>query len=796
VPVLLAHHRLKIFVCAALLWGTSTAVRIQAADEQVKQGATTSQVQLEHVGAQVANIESMSLIDVSSYQSGESVYVLGNNMPGDGGDGRFIYSRDSQALDDGGVIIQPKVGKGRWSRIYDQGSIKPEWWGAQNNVSVDSTVPICKALSLANRLQGGRVVLSGGRYKITDTIRVIGNYSKTRYPENSVVGVGLSGAGQNATRLEWWGKADLQTVRKAMIVMEGFTFIENLELISPRYFETMDSSLEQTKTCYYGIVLQGTAWKMSIINVNVRFFHVCLSGGIIKKWTDRNGNGIEFEPKSGGQQLDADVAQWDFRNCCFVARTQEFFDGSLNKIIQKNASGSLLSRGSGASLDLSLAPVSDGSYAVELGTPQAVNVTFTGCSIVQDNVEVNGTIRVHNAGNVIFESCLITAPPAVLDNSFGLFENIQSGGSTVHFDHCYHIGGIFHGNGSQGLVTITNGDGENGPREAYEGAVVLFSPLPHVSCFGQSLRIDGLNIGRGSQKKIIVLSRLQQTTSVGCPFGTTSVFTGTAEHYRMKDLNGISMLEIGHETLTSLVRFEPSTSLLPNIALLLKGRQLNPLLLEKTIYNQPPHSDASGFSNNRALSGIPMLLASHGAKNVFEAMVPIEDSICYNFSADIFVSIEQPEGSRSAPWLARLELEYFNAKQEQLAKGPVMLSSSDPTINLQVLVNGSITRLRQFHLVPPVGSSYAAVRFEAREPNDGTVDIAIGNIRLWPAPSEEVSDWIPNPEFAASAPPSSGVWREGDFVRNNGPEATELFGWSCISGGEPGRWVAFARIRR
>ena len=49
---------------------------------------------------------------------------------------------------------------------------------------------------------------------------------------------------------------------------------------------------------------------------------------------------------------------------------------------------------------------------------------------------------------------------------------------------------------------------------------------------------------------------------------------------------------------------------------------------------------------------------------------------------------------------------------------------------------------------------------------------------------------------ADTAAPISGAWEQGDFVRNKAPGELGtagskylVFGWSCITSGEPGTWV-------
>jgi hypothetical protein len=50
---------------------------------------------------------------------------------------------------------------------------------------------------------------------------------------------------------------------------------------------------------------------------------------------------------------------------------------------------------------------------------------------------------------------------------------------------------------------------------------------------------------------------------------------------------------------------------------------------------------------------------------------------------------------------------------------------------------------------------------------------------------------------AMGAPPSTGIWAQGDFIRNAMPSETGstgnkyvIAGWLCVTSGTPGAWVA------
>ena len=45
-----------------------------------------------------------------------------------------------------------------------------------------------------------------------------------------------------------------------------------------------------------------------------------------------------------------------------------------------------------------------------------------------------------------------------------------------------------------------------------------------------------------------------------------------------------------------------------------------------------------------------------------------------------------------------------------------------------------------------------------------------------------------------TAPPTSGTWVRGDWVKNSLPSTTGYFGWICVDSGTPGTWAGFGLI--
>jgi hypothetical protein len=96
---------------------------------------------------QVATIASLKVATVTNIPNGTQVSVLGYYAAGDGGGGDFQYSSASVATDNGGTIIQPNVGSGRWLRVGIANSVSVLWFGAIASDGIDDTATIQAALS-------------------------------------------------------------------------------------------------------------------------------------------------------------------------------------------------------------------------------------------------------------------------------------------------------------------------------------------------------------------------------------------------------------------------------------------------------------------------------------------------------------------------------------------------------------------------------------------------------------------------------------------------------------------------
>ena len=78
---------------------------------------------------QVDTVEALLATDVP--EDGQWLLVTGYRRPGDGGGGVFRYSAASEAAADGGTVLAPESGTGRYVRVFDpEADVYAEWFGA------------------------------------------------------------------------------------------------------------------------------------------------------------------------------------------------------------------------------------------------------------------------------------------------------------------------------------------------------------------------------------------------------------------------------------------------------------------------------------------------------------------------------------------------------------------------------------------------------------------------------------------------------------------------------------------
>lgn len=116
-------------------------------------------------------VASIAALKALTPSAGDAVNVLGYYASGDGGGGTFYYDGASSATDNGGTVIAPNAGAGRWLRIYS-GEVNIRWFGAKGDNVTDDTAAIQAALGLKVS-----AYIPKGRYIITAPLNMTNNNS-------------------------------------------------------------------------------------------------------------------------------------------------------------------------------------------------------------------------------------------------------------------------------------------------------------------------------------------------------------------------------------------------------------------------------------------------------------------------------------------------------------------------------------------------------------------------------------------------------------------------------------------
>ncbi|MDD2762792.1 MAG: glycosyl hydrolase family 28-related protein [Opitutaceae bacterium] len=117
----------------------------------------------------VSTIAALKAVPVSGLITGCKADVLGYNAAGDGGGGAFYYDPASGAPDNGGTVIHPAIGPGRWLRLFS-GPINVRWFGAYGDGIHDDYTVIMATITAART--NGTVYFPRGVYAVGTTIQI------------------------------------------------------------------------------------------------------------------------------------------------------------------------------------------------------------------------------------------------------------------------------------------------------------------------------------------------------------------------------------------------------------------------------------------------------------------------------------------------------------------------------------------------------------------------------------------------------------------------------------------------
>lgn len=186
---LLTHCLLVVFAATAF-----------AQRENLQRGIGTNTIVGTSANApfRVATIAALKATTIASVvANSQIVEVAGYLAAGDGGGGVFQYSSASAATDNGGTIIAPNTGTGRWLRVYSDW-LNVKWFGATGDGTTNDTSALQASLDAIPAV-GGKIIIPAGTYLITGA-------GLTVSKPTTIQGAGWGRHGENgATVLKYTG---------------------------------------------------------------------------------------------------------------------------------------------------------------------------------------------------------------------------------------------------------------------------------------------------------------------------------------------------------------------------------------------------------------------------------------------------------------------------------------------------------------------------------------------------------------------------------------------------------------
>lgn len=191
---------------------------------------------------------------------------------------------------------------GAWVRIFDYGSIKPEWFGAAVGAATDSAVGVQAAIDLLTAItRGGTLVFGSGQYYFSSTVLI-------NYP-------GISIRGSSFVSTVFYGNHSNGPV---VTNRSGYSTIENIDFLAvPARFSGSRTDLAGRPNV--GLYLR--AVQMIIRNIRVIgqphtgiVFGAGSAFNILERFTTtgNKGNGLQFDP---GALFGDTNEQFGFAKC-------------------------------------------------------------------------------------------------------------------------------------------------------------------------------------------------------------------------------------------------------------------------------------------------------------------------------------------------------------------------------------------------------------------------------------------------------------------------------------------------
>jgi hypothetical protein len=118
--------------------GTDTVLLRQSSTGNIKSALVSTLANAASPLQVVDSIAALKALPTDGVSDGAITEITGYSEAGGGGEGQFYYDSTSSEADDGGMIIAPDDGSGRWKRLYGD-RLMVEWFGAVGGATDDTS---------------------------------------------------------------------------------------------------------------------------------------------------------------------------------------------------------------------------------------------------------------------------------------------------------------------------------------------------------------------------------------------------------------------------------------------------------------------------------------------------------------------------------------------------------------------------------------------------------------------------------------------------------------------------------
>lgn len=351
----------------------------------------------------VDNVAALKALTVSGITDGQLYITRGYYSDNDGGQGTYIYDTASTASDNGGTVIAPTAGSGRFLLQYS-GELNVKQFGAKGDQVNDDTQAFQK--SIDSFTGGGIIFVPQGKYKITDEITIRSGISIKG--TSSVDGVFGSPAGTENPSFIYQTTASKYVFKFNQAQVTCVT-ISDITLSS-----TSSPSVNPSATIC-GIYMSGTAplqTNRNIVFERVSFlcFDIAVNVQSIGGPVDWNCHPVSvndctfFANSTGVLFNTVNADSWIFTNTSFTLSSNN------SKGISCIRSGYLILVGCSGGGNVS--PIPSNSYWFYQNSTERDTVKFIGCQAEQCSamIYVDASSTGDQYRPLILDSCIVEAP--------------------------------------------------------------------------------------------------------------------------------------------------------------------------------------------------------------------------------------------------------------------------------------------------------------------------------------------------------------------------------------------------